>query len=193
MQYYFDFDVMACFINSKDYQHSKWLSNYGDKYKISFKIKILSILKLPVALLSGKSNLKSIADIKAVSSTWTRKGWPNTVIVIMQATDYDAIICLQTSIRKVSVKCYPLTTKWRLAQLTSANRTLLNFSWIHIHKACQILKEYITSVSLSVFVFYSLSSIYDCFLIISTLSSPVLSGFPTYISKSPITFLCQTL
>ena len=73
MQYYCDFDVMAGFNPSTDYRHSKWLSNYGDKFKISFKIKILSILKLPVALLSGKSNLKSIADIKAVSPTWIQK------------------------------------------------------------------------------------------------------------------------
>ena len=74
----------------------------------------------------------------------------------MQVTDYGAITCLRTSIRKGSVECSPLTTKWRLAQLTSANRTLFKSSWIFIHKACQILKEYIMSVSLSVFVFFSL-------------------------------------
>ena len=99
----------------------------------------------------------------------------------------------KTSIRKGSVKCSPLTTKWRIEQLMSPNRALLKLSWIFIHKACQTLKEYIMSVSLSVFAFYSLSSIYGGFLNISSLSSPVLAGILTYISKSPTTILSQML
>ena len=46
MQYYCEFDVMACCFSSTDYGHSKWLSNYGDKYKLSFKTTILSILSI---------------------------------------------------------------------------------------------------------------------------------------------------
>ena len=73
MQYYCEFDVMACFIPSTDYRHSKWLSNYGDKYKLSFKTTILSVLELPVSLFTGKSNLKSMIRIKAISHSWTQK------------------------------------------------------------------------------------------------------------------------